>query len=272
MPPGRSSTSGAPAPGATGTCSCSSRPTPTSWARSTDAVRTYLAWKSVDEDKPNLTLDAFQVNQIATKRKEADDTVTARIPEAYQWLLVPTQPDPLGPVDLPATRLTGGGSLAVRAGTKLRSDGGVIVQVRGGHPAPRARPAPGDLVVGRRRPQVPLGPVLDLRLPAPAAGRVRPDRGGPRRGERLRLARLVRLRLGQGRGRAVPRARHGRAAVRAARRRVGADRQARDRRGAAADRLPDRGSPTVDDDDKKIEDPPTNRRPFARSPLATSAR
>ena len=185
-----------------------------------DAVRTYLAWKSVDEDKPNLTLDAFQVNQIATKRKEADDTVTARIPEAYQWLLVPTQPDPLGPVDLPATRLTGGGSLAVRAGTKLRSDGGVIVKFGGGHAAPRARPAPGDLVVGRRRPQVPLGPVLDLRLPAASARRVRPHRGGPRRRERLRLARLVRLRVGQGRGRAVPRARHGRPAVRAARRRV----------------------------------------------------
>ena len=31
-------------------------------------------------------------------------------------------------MDLPATRLTGGGSLAVRAGTKLRSDGGVIVK------------------------------------------------------------------------------------------------------------------------------------------------
>jgi len=93
-----------------------------------EAVRTYLAWKSVDDDKPNLTLDAFQVNQIATKRKGADDTVVARIPEAYQWLLVPTQPDPLGPVDLPATRLSGAGSLAVGAGTKLRSDGGVIVK------------------------------------------------------------------------------------------------------------------------------------------------
>jgi predicted AAA+ superfamily ATPase len=93
-----------------------------------DAVRTHLAWKSVDEDKTNLTLDAFQVNQIATKRKEADDTVSARIPEAYQWLLVPTQPDPLGAVELAPTRLTGSGSLAARAGTKLKADGGMVVK------------------------------------------------------------------------------------------------------------------------------------------------
>ncbi len=93
-----------------------------------DAVRTHLAWKSVDDDKANLTLDTFQVNQIATKRKEADETVAARIPEAYQWLLVPTQPDPLGAVDLVPTRLAGSGSLATRAGTKLKSDGGMIVK------------------------------------------------------------------------------------------------------------------------------------------------
>jgi len=96
-----------------------------------DAVRSYLAWKSVDDDKANLTLDTFQLNQVATKRREADETVVARIPEAYQWLLVPTQPDPLGPVDLPASRLGGSGSLATRAGNKLKGDGGIIVKFGG---------------------------------------------------------------------------------------------------------------------------------------------
>ena len=153
-----------------------------------DAVRAYLGWKSVDEDKPNLTLDQFQVNQIATKRKEADDTVAARIPEAYQWLLVPSQPDPLGTVDLPATRLTGSGSLAVRAGAKLKSDGELIVQFGAvtlrleldRHPEIWAS---GDVDL-----RYLWELVLDLRVPATIARRVGPHRGGSRRRERVRLA------------------------------------------------------------------------------------
>jgi hypothetical protein len=48
--------------------------------------------------------------------------VTARIPEAYQWLLVPTQQSPQSPVTWEASRLTGQNPLAVRASRKLRSD------------------------------------------------------------------------------------------------------------------------------------------------------
>jgi hypothetical protein len=48
--------------------------------------------------------------------------VTARLPEAYQWLLVPVQPTPQAPVDWQAFRLSGAEALAVRASRKLRGD------------------------------------------------------------------------------------------------------------------------------------------------------
>jgi hypothetical protein len=48
--------------------------------------------------------------------------VTARIPEAYQWLLVPTQSTPQSLVEWHSFRLTGQDALAVRASKKLKND------------------------------------------------------------------------------------------------------------------------------------------------------
>src|SRR5439155_10730112 len=48
--------------------------------------------------------------------------VTARVPETYQWLLVPVQTSPQATVEWQALRLTGQDALAVRASKKLRSD------------------------------------------------------------------------------------------------------------------------------------------------------
>ena len=59
-----------------------------------EAVRHYLAWESILDEKETLNLDPQQVKQAETQKTAADGTVTARIPEAYQWLLVPVQPDP----------------------------------------------------------------------------------------------------------------------------------------------------------------------------------
>ena len=52
----------------------------------------------------------------------AGDTVTARLPEVYQWLLAPEQAEPRSAVSWQAIRLTGTGPLAERAGRRLRSD------------------------------------------------------------------------------------------------------------------------------------------------------
>lgn len=87
-----------------------------------EAARTFLAWDSIVNEKLQLNLDPLQVTQAENRRKEADGAVTARIPETYQWLLVPVQPTPQSPVTWEAIRLSGTDGLAVRASKKLRSD------------------------------------------------------------------------------------------------------------------------------------------------------
>src|SRR5262249_34210631 len=59
-----------------------------------EALRKYLAWKSILDDKDTLNLDPYQVRQAETQRQASNDTVAARVPEAYQWLLVPEQATP----------------------------------------------------------------------------------------------------------------------------------------------------------------------------------
>jgi predicted AAA+ superfamily ATPase len=87
-----------------------------------DAVRRYLAWESILAEKDTLDLSPHQVKQAETQRGGADGAVTARIPEAYQWLLVPVQSSPQAAVEWQAVRLSGQDALAVRASKKLRND------------------------------------------------------------------------------------------------------------------------------------------------------
>lgn len=95
------------------------------------AVCHYLAWKSISDEKEELNLDPFQSKQADTKRKNADDTVKARIPETYQWLLVPSQPELRGALEWIENRLQGVESLALRAGKKLKNEGLLLVQMGG---------------------------------------------------------------------------------------------------------------------------------------------
>jgi len=94
-----------------------------------DAVRRYLAWESILADKEALNLDPQQVRQAEAQEQAADRTVHARLPETYQWLLVPTQvdpqsgkPDPKAEMAWQAIRLQGNDPLAVRASKKLRNE------------------------------------------------------------------------------------------------------------------------------------------------------
>ena len=97
------------------------------------AVRSYLAWTSIVEDGEagRLNLDSFQRNQAKTQRDGADETVRSRIPEAYQWLLVPEQADPLAKVELRAIKVSGSDSLAIRSGAKLRNEEQLITKFGG---------------------------------------------------------------------------------------------------------------------------------------------
>jgi hypothetical protein len=69
-----------------------------------------------------LNLDQHQVKQADTQKAAADGAVTARLPETYQWLLVPVQSSPQAAVEWQSVRLSGQDALAVRASKKLRSD------------------------------------------------------------------------------------------------------------------------------------------------------
>ena len=62
------------------------------------------------------------MKQAETQRDAASDAVVARLPETYQWLLVPEQKTPDAPVAWQAIRLSGRAGLAARAAGRLRSD------------------------------------------------------------------------------------------------------------------------------------------------------
>ena len=87
-----------------------------------EAVRRYLAWESILGEREQLDLSPHQVKQAETQKEAADSTVTARLPETYQWLLVPVQTRPDASMEWQAVRLSGQHSLAARASKKLKGD------------------------------------------------------------------------------------------------------------------------------------------------------
>jgi hypothetical protein len=87
-----------------------------------EAVRRYLAWSSILQEQKELNLDPHQARQAEAQCKAADGATLARLPEAYQWLLVPVQTTPQAPVQWQAFRLSGQENLAVRASKRLRSE------------------------------------------------------------------------------------------------------------------------------------------------------
>ena len=98
-----------------------------------DAVRHWLAWRSIDEDRETLNLDAAQAKQAQAKRAEFDQVVDARLLEAWQWLIAPSLPadDPTGEMQWEAVRVAGSEPLAVRASRKLKAEEGLVTEYSG---------------------------------------------------------------------------------------------------------------------------------------------
>jgi len=84
-----------------------------------EATRKYLAWESILDEKESLDLSPFQVRSAETQKNAADSAVTARLPETYQWLLLPTQSSAQSQIEWQALRLSGSENLAVRASKKI---------------------------------------------------------------------------------------------------------------------------------------------------------
>jgi predicted AAA+ superfamily ATPase len=96
-----------------------------------EGLRKFLAWESILAEKDTLNLDPHQVRQAETQRQAADGAVTARLPESYQWLLVPEQANPQASITWQAMRLSGTEALAVRASKKLKNDELLVTSLAG---------------------------------------------------------------------------------------------------------------------------------------------
>lgn len=117
-----------------------------------EALRKFLAWDAIVAEKDELNLDPHQARQAETQRQAADGAVTARLPETYQWLLVPEQKAPDSPVEWHAVRVAGGDPLAVRASKKLRSEELLLTSL-------------GSTILRRYLDKVPLWPDDHVTLP-----------------------------------------------------------------------------------------------------------
>jgi predicted AAA+ superfamily ATPase len=84
------------------------------------AIRSWLAWKSIEQDKEHLNLDATTQRQVERKVKESDDTISERLRETYCHLLAPAQ-EGTDKVEWSTSRLQGD-DLIGRASRKLKND------------------------------------------------------------------------------------------------------------------------------------------------------
>jgi predicted AAA+ superfamily ATPase len=92
-----------------------------------EALRRYLAWQSILDEKESLDLSPFQARQAETQRQAADGAIEARLPETYQWLLVPEQTTPQAPMVWKSFRLNSSDGLAARAFKRLRADEALLL-------------------------------------------------------------------------------------------------------------------------------------------------
>jgi predicted AAA+ superfamily ATPase len=95
------------------------------------AVRQYLAWKSIADEKDTMSLDRFQERQVETQVKHFGEAVGQRIGETYQWALVPGQDKNEPEVRWSETRVTGSEPLATRVSRKLVADEALIPKYSG---------------------------------------------------------------------------------------------------------------------------------------------
>ena len=91
------------------------------------AVRSWLAWTSIVEEKEQLNLDGVQERQAKSQAGKAEETINARLGETFSLLLVPSQ-EGNNPVEWAYTRLQGTDNLVVRASKRLKRDGQLITE------------------------------------------------------------------------------------------------------------------------------------------------
>ena len=94
-----------------------------------EAICKYLAWDSILGETEELNLTQHQITQARNQKQAADGIVHARLPEVYQWLIVPTQDNPQAQVSFQVLKLSGSDGLADRASKKLRNDERLVLSL-----------------------------------------------------------------------------------------------------------------------------------------------
>lgn len=90
------------------------------------AVRNWLAWQSIEQDKDQLNLTQGQVVQAKKQVQHFDDRINALMMEAFCYLIVPTQ-EGTKPIELSVSKLNGEGLLA-RAARRLKNEQQLILE------------------------------------------------------------------------------------------------------------------------------------------------
>jgi predicted AAA+ superfamily ATPase len=94
------------------------------------AVRYYIAWKSIKNDSEDLNLDAAQNRETQNNLTRANETVDARIKEAYCWLLVPyiDKNTDMKTIVWDATRISGGNEGIIQKAAKNMRQNETIIE------------------------------------------------------------------------------------------------------------------------------------------------
>ena len=83
------------------------------------ATRSYLAWKSIWDEKVELNLDELSRRQAENQRDNFDETVNQRMNETFVWALVPSQAVGSADTSWEAIKVNGADPLPVRVARKL---------------------------------------------------------------------------------------------------------------------------------------------------------
>lgn len=118
-----------------------------------NAVRTRMAWEYILDNKDSLNLDQHNIKLASSRVKQAEQTVSDSIKEAFRWILVPHQEPGTAQIELESILMNGDGSLAARVTKK--ADAGEFV-VRNYSPALLRREI-NRLNLWKDNPHVPVG-------------------------------------------------------------------------------------------------------------------
>lgn len=95
------------------------------------AVRDFRAWRSIQDDRETLNLDAAQNKEVDANLHRCNDTVEARIKETYCWLLIPEIDCfvDMKTIQWDASRISGGtDSIVAKASRKMQQSETLITK------------------------------------------------------------------------------------------------------------------------------------------------